>query len=405
MIVTTRSLRKSGVVVAKLIAYLRRNLLSRIRSASRVTISSQELDLCKLRTVLHAANSLLTTIPKLDALICAASITGWSGLDIPNTIWRFLTDPFSALACPEYHTSTPGLTAQPQISLRPSSSTTSFSFTTHDRTPPLMTAEPTLGTVFCTNVFGHYVLAHHLSPILSQAREISNTGRIIFLSNLSPAPSLSSPSPLQLSDIQALHWSADPYLSSQRLLDVLALTSTDPSVSLSLTSFSARLEPQPRMYICHPGVLHCRGITSKSILYLLLALVKLFLLYIARLFVSPWYTIWPYSGAKAPVWLALTDQSELDALEQVQGKGKWGSIKTRFFRTKIRRTRVEDWDLGDLEHTDMRETSKEKNKENRGDKMGQIERERFLALGKRVWETIERSRMEWAKRLKGVQVT
>ncbi len=204
--------------------------------------------------------------------------------------------------------------------------------------------EPPLGEVFCANVFGHYMLAHGLVPLLKASagsggplrgdgddnnnnnhnsnHNHNHCGRIIWISSIEA----DAAADFSAADIQALR-SPIAYECSKRLTDILALTFALPSTRPWTQRFLGRGEGAEgaeggdgthpgaqkhdcpvKMYVAHPGV--CA--TSIVPLHALLALAMVVALYLARWLGSPWHTISAYSGASAPVWLALSPQALLD---------------------------------------------------------------------------------------------
>lgn len=85
----------------------------------------------------------------------------------------------------------------------------------------------------------------------------------------------------------------------------------------------------------------------------------------------------PYVGACAPVWLALTAQEELDAVE-AEGKAKWGSSADRTGNARVIRTEVEGYGV-------------------QGESGAMQE---FGELGRECWRQMEELRGEWEERIK-----
>ena len=288
------------------------------------------------------------------------------------------------------------------------------------RGPPHST--PALGQVFTSNIFGHYILCHSLVPLL---RASPDQGRIVFVSSIEPHPS-----DFDINDIQGLK-SDKSYESSKRLTDILVLTSSLPgtkpfiqrflSTPISTSSHTAHFpsegqDPEtgapfpgitladneyqpsnmsPKIYLCHPGI--CA--TSIVPLPLILTYAMMLVFYVARWLGSPWHTSTAYKGACAPVWLTLTDQEELEDMEQRDGKAKWGSCTDRMGYERVMRTVVEGWGLGGR----MGEGELAKRK---GTRPGTLEitkedREDFEQLGRDCWSQMEALRVEWEARMKG----
>lgn len=121
--------------------------------------------------------------------------------------------------------------------------------------------------------------------------------------------------------------------------------------------------------------------------------------YIARWAGSPWHTVSAYKGACAPVWLTLTDQEELEDLEQTEGKGKWGSSSDRAGHERVVRTVVEGWGLGGK--MGERELGKRKGTRPGTREVTKEDREGFEELGRECWRQMEGLRTEWEVKLAG----
>jgi 3-keto steroid reductase len=322
-------------------------------------------------------------------------------------MWAVCTNLVDAITYPTFKISSVGEMTAPQQMLTTECSSTSSS----------------LGQVFTSNVFGHYILTHFLVPLLSASRD---QGRMIFVSSIEALPSHLDPI-----DIQALN-SDKAYESSKRLTDVLALTSSLPStkpfverflsgsssstsqttnlldnepgdpnadtrasgISLTDNEYRAPASSSPEIYICHPGICATSIVPLPLILYY--CMIAAF--YIARWIGSPWHTVSAYKGACAPVWLALADKEELEDMEQTEGKGKWGSSCDRSGHERVMRTVVGGWGLGGkmgepemANRKGTRPGTREVTKE---------DRERFEELGRECWRQMEALRMKWEARIK-----
>ena len=380
---------------------------------ARISFQPERLDLTSLRSVQNLSTRLLDNIPHLDAVICNAGQGGYIGVDWPKAIWTIGTDFLYAVTYPTFKISSTGTTTAPQI------------FSNHDEGSDHKNskAPPPLGQVFTSNVFGHYVLCHSLMPLLSASPD---QGRIVFISSIDLLASNFNPN-----DIQSLT-TDKAYDSSKRLSDLLALTSTLPSTKPFVQRFisssptlsqpislldndaesSASPTPperiiladneyrpetslSPKLYLAHPGVCATGFIPLPLILYYCMA----FAFYIARWVGSPWHTVSAYKGACAPVWLALTDQEELNDMEQREGKGKWGSACDAMGHERVMRTEVEGWGLGGR-------FGEEKGRGTRiggrrgAQKLTREGREHFEELGRECWRQMEGLRVEWETRLK-----
>lgn len=262
-----------------------------------------------------------------------------------------------------------------------------------------------LGEVFCANVFGHYLFAHAVLPLLS--REPGSTvprGRIIWESSIEPTWRC-----LSLDDFQGLK-SKGAYESSKRLTDVLALTSSLPStkpysdsylsVSPSLPNKTQRAT-SPKMYLAHPGVVCSTIFPLNAFLFFWYKLT----MYLARLLGSPWHTVTAYNGACAMVWLALATEEELAA--KGGQHAKWGSSCDRCGNMAIKKTEVEGWGW-DGKVEDREALAKDdstgvlrKMVGRRRDAVDLTEEKRaaFEELGVHCWKEMERLRDEWEARL------
>ena len=323
-----------------------------------------------------------------------------------------LTDFFTSLTYPSYKLSITGETTAPQTGSRNSN----IESDSGEKN------EPPLGQVFTSNVFGHYLLCHQLIPLLSASPD---QGRIVFISSIEPLASHFNPA-----DVQGLV-SSKAYESSKRLTDILVLTSTLPStkpfvqrfltpspttpsqsislldnepsnstrgstpdtppprISLSDNEYRQPTNPEPKIYISHPGI--CS--TSIVALSFFPFYIRILAFYIARWLGSPWHTVSAYKGACAPVWLALADQDELEDIEQTEGKGKWGSVCDRMGHERVMRTVVEGWGLGGRmgegdvgNRIGSRKGCREVTREDRED---------FEELGRECWWEMDSLRMLW----------
>ncbi|CAD6590868.1 MAG: 3-keto-steroid reductase [Alectoria sarmentosa] len=418
LVITTRDSRKSDGAVKRLERHLERQ--TREVDAllkHRISIQPEQVDLTSLRSVQTLSTRLLQNLPRLDTIICNAGYGGFTGIDWPIAIKETLTDFFTSLTYPSYKLSATGETTVAQTG----SSNPGIEGGSHQKN------EPPLGQVFASNVFGHYLLAHQLIPLLSASPD---RGRIVFISSIEPLASHFNPA-----DIQGLA-SPKAYESSKRLTDIIVLTSslpstkpfvqrfltpspTTPSQSISLLdnepSCSTRgstpdtppqrislsdnehrppANPEPKIYISHPGICATSIVTLSLIPFYL----RILAFYIARWLGSPWHTVSPYKGACAPVWLALADQDELEDIEQMEGKGKWGSVCDRAGHERVMRTAVEGWGLGGRmgegdvgnrigSRRGFREVTRE-------------DREDFEELGRECWREMEGLRMAWEERLR-----
>jgi 3-keto steroid reductase len=377
LIFTTRDSRKSAATVASLHRHLNR---IPPKSRQRIFFHPEHVDLTSLSSVNALAQRLLASdVPKLDAIILNAAYGGLTGLNWPLAVWSTIKNPIMAFTYPPYKLSAIGYTTHPQTRGKPPPTTVSPIPDDNSQTP-----HPPLGAVFCANVFGHYLLAHFLMPLLVNASP--HRGRIIWISTLEAyARSFST------ADLQGLV-SPQAYESSKRLTDILALTSTLPSTQPFVSRFSSPAHKSsrctaagnpPNNYLAHPGICSTSFVPLPLILFYCMTMG----FYLARWLGSPWHTVEPYLGACAPVWLALAPQDELDMMEghDRQRKAKWGSSADRRGRESVRRTEVEGY-------TGLRDGN--------GDGSGKEEiSAEFEELGRTCWMQMEALREEWEKRL------
>ena len=336
---------------------------------------------------------LRSAVPRLDAIVLNAGLGGFVGLNWPLALWSVTTDLVEAVTRPTYKLTVRGLITQPQS--------------------PASTAnphvkEPVLGEIFCGNVFGHYMLAHWLMPLL-RACPPSRPGRIIWLSSIE-----AEVDQFNKDDFQALE-SRSAYGHVKRMIDLMALTSTnEPATAKSVQAFldptdandrrlsSKQAAPsKPTIHVAHPGV--CA--TSMMPLPWILVLVMIFADYIARWIGSPWHTTSAYTGAAASVWLALADLEEVSEREK-SGPAKWGSAVTRWGQESVQRTDVPQWGLsGDGEKVERWEVGHgwlgAWGRKRRLKDATKEDVERFVEDGALVWRELERLRREWEGRIAG----
>lgn len=361
------------------------------------------------------------------------------GINWPQALWQVLTDFFGALTSPAFKISEVGALAATQV--RASSQI-------QDQGNVSASAnDPPLGKVFASNVFGHYVLSHDLTPLLRRAPD---HGRLVLISSLEAYDSAFS-----VNDIQSIE-APLAYEASKRLTDILALTSTFPSTAPFVQRFystdshpipqdtaaekipgpssttktsslenaaateSPRLQPEngthitltdrtrplapsttspdastlPTIYLVHPGVCATNIVPLPWALWLPFVAT----IYLARLLGSYWHCVTAYKGAAAPVWMTLSAKEELEDLEVSGGRGKWGSSCGVMGAERVRRTRVEGWGLGGEGTGEGEGGDGDEDRVMRGRREG---RERFEELGRKCWMGMEGLREEWEKRLKG----
>ncbi|KAK0641187.1 hypothetical protein B0T16DRAFT_431076 [Cercophora newfieldiana] len=414
VIPTTRSTRKSAETViglrrqAKEFAETSELLKSRAGpdynpkdTTRRIHILSVQLDLCNLLTVRDAANKLINgtltspegdaddftplvdvKIPRLDSVIFNAGIGGFTGLAWSKIASDFIFNGFiSACTWPIFKAATAGATIAP-IPSQPSA--------------------PKVGEVFCANVFGHYLFAHALMPLLTRPAAQSHLppARIIWESSVEGEWSSFSPS-----DLQGIH-TPNAYESSKRLTDLLCLTAALPASQPYLASYlgsnhSSEKSTPPRIYLVHPGVVQTTLFPLNAFMFFWYRVI----LYLARWLGSPWHGITAYNGAIAPVWIALQEQSSLDAAQAE--RSKWGSATDRAGNPRVKKTEVEGWgwegrvvskeEEGQLKGVASRMIGRKNNAVD----LTEERRIEFEVLGAECWRDMEQLRVEWEKRMEG----
>ncbi|OJJ02746.1 hypothetical protein ASPVEDRAFT_132993 [Aspergillus versicolor CBS 583.65] len=380
VIFTTRSTRKGSDTLRSLQTHLRESV-NEPSAAGRVTFVPENADLCNLLSVRALSRRLNKTLPKLDAIVLNAGIGGWTGLNWPLAIWSVLTDLVHAVSWPSYKVAQTGVLADNQ-------------------TTTLTDKEPRLGNVFCANVFGHYMLAHNAMPLLHRSGSPNGPGRVIWVSSLEAATHL-----LDADDIQGLRSSA-PYEVSKSLTDVLSLTSDLPSTAPWVKSFYSTPDASdteqtnspncPTTYVSHPGVCSTSILPLPAILIYAMTAVT----WIARMLGSPWHTLSTYLGACAPVWLALSSQSDLDAAEAPYrihggGRAKWGSSTVRTGACFPASTEVEGWGYGGVVGPAIVDEDRSRRRKRGATDLTSEQKELFEDLGRRCWQQMEELRREW----------
>lgn len=384
LIITTRDQRKGDATIALLEEQLRqicRKAEKTLPGVSqvlqrRVFLRQERLDLLSLVSVQKLAKKLRETLPKLDVVICNAGIGGWTGV---NWLKAFMTIPIgwkTSTTWPTFKLSGVGWTTKPQL-------------------PPLKDGskrkEPPLGEVFCANFFGHYMLGHYLGPLLAKRLQAeSGPGRLIWTSSLEAYEHAFS-----LDDIQGLA-SNEPYESSKRLTDLMAITSVLPSTEPKVNSYLAYKTPsekttKPRIYLSHPGITH----TPIMPLIWILDCAWRLVCYISRWLGSQWHVVTVEKGAVAAVWLALAKQNTLDTMEQREGVGKWGSATDVWGNERVERTEIEGWGWGGK----LGETPRKFGRSPYARPLTQEGKDKFVQEGEQCWEELERLRVEWETRL------
>ncbi|KAJ5168340.1 uncharacterized protein N7482_003934 [Penicillium canariense] len=374
IIFTTRSEHKAQETRRRLEAHLRSSTASSSDTA-RVKFVSESVDLGDLLSVRELSRKLLQTIPKLDAVILNAGVGGWSGINWPEAIWGVLTDLVHQVTWPSYKIAPVGVLTAKQ-------------------TPEK--EEPALGSVFCANVFGHYMLAHNVAPLLKKAETPNGPGRVIWVSSIEATIKC-----FDINDIQGLQ-TKTPYESSKALTDILALTSDLPSTapwavdSFMHSNSGTKADEAPTMYVSHPGI--CATSIIPLPLPLVWAMVATF--WLARMLGSPWHPLSTYLGAWSSVFLALSSQGALDATESPYrhaggGRVKWGSSANRFGVGSLSSTEIEGWGHGGVVGTPVVEADRNRPRRRGAKDLTREEKEKFEELGRGCWKQMEELRIKW----------
>ncbi|KAK4219932.1 3-keto-steroid reductase [Rhypophila decipiens] len=415
LIPTTRSESKSALTIsglrehAKKFATTSKALRSRVgpsynpRDATkRVHLLSIQIDLCQFTSIRKAADQLINgtltsiyqdddffeslqdiKIPRLDAVIFNAGIGGWYGLDWPKVFHNIFTKGLlQATTYPTFKGSLGGHLTKPLSNTKSKA------------------ANEVMGEVFCANVFGHYMFAHRLVPLLQRKADVSKTlnpGRIIWESSVEPVWKN-----FDLEDFQAIKNPA-AYESSKRLTDILAITATLPACQPFVKNFlqiddsekkDTAIVP-PNQYLAHPGIVQTTIFPLGAFLFFWYKVV----LYLVRWMGSPWHCVTSYNGALSPVWLALEQQEALDAAHAE--RSKWGSAINRLGRQRAKKDEVEGWGWdGKVESPSV--TRKITGRRPDAVDLTEERRIEFEALGAECWREMERLRKEWESRLNEV---
>ena len=386
VIFTTRSTSKGNDTLARLIANLQHSHPS---SSSRIRFISENVDLTNLISVRALSQRLVRRIPKLDAIILNAGLGGWNGIDWVGAVWGVCTDLVHQVSWPTYKLAAVGEITPRQIPWKKAK---------HQEQQQQEEEEPRLGSVFCANVFGHYMLTHNLVSLLKRGGQGGGEGgggRIIWISSLEATTNL-----FDVDDIQGLR-SKTPYESSKALTDILALTSNLPCTAPWVKSFynndnNDNNKPM-HMYLAHPGI--CA--TSIVPLALPMFYSMLCIFTIARLLGSPWHTISTYLGAVAPVWLSLSDQQDLDRAELPYrengggGRAKWGSSSSLAYGEQPASTEVDGWGFGGVVGPAVVDEDRRRRRKRGAVDLSAVDRERFELLGRLCWQRMEALRLMW----------
>ncbi len=392
LIFTTRGARKSADTLQTLKSHLARRALE---DAPRVHLQPESVELTNLLSIRSLARKLVCSeLPRLDAIVLNAGIGGWSGLDWPRAVTTVLADIRRSTTWPSFKLGVVGLTAKPQF-------------------PPLPDGtkieEPALAEVFTANVFGHYMLAHWLMPLL-WACDPNDSSKLIWISSIEASSHHYNPA-----DPQGFLTDA-AYEHTKRTTDYLALTHTCAAAKKSVDAFlsfapsqdNQRNRPQlskPTMQVSHPGIV----VTTIVSLYWIVHQAYLLAILFARLLGAPWSTVNPYPAAASATFLALACREVLEEKEREDtgGQGKWGTAVSRLGQVSVRRTEVDGYGLNG--------TGEAFTDTWWGDRCwwggGQLGRakgardatredvEEFMDQGAKVWKVMEELRVGWEGRL------
>ncbi|KAL2132921.1 hypothetical protein VTI74DRAFT_3142 [Chaetomium olivicolor] len=417
VIPTTRSVKKSQETIEGLRKHTREFAASSevLRSRGgpdydprqttrRVHILSVQLDLCSIPSIRRAANQLVSgtvtslsddddfvslvdvKIPRLDSIIFNAGMGGWYGLDWPKVAHNIFTKGLvSATTWPTFKGAIGGRVINPLTGRKED-------------------GKPQMGEVFCANVFGHYIFAQRLVPLMTRpANSTLPPGRIIWESSVEPDWKCFSPD-----DFEAIKTTA-AYESTKRLTDVMALTSTLPESKPYVDKYLNVPSPQstqiqtppnpPKIYLVHPGVVQTTLFPLNAFMFFWYNVV----LYIARWLGSPWHPITAYNGACAPVWLALQEQGWLDGAHAE--RVKWGTSTDFWGECRVKKTEVDGWGWeGKVE--EMIALKQEQKLSGRKPGAVDVTEERlveFKELGASCWKRMEELREEWEGRADAVE--
>ncbi|KAK6441555.1 3-keto-steroid reductase [Oleoguttula sp. CCFEE 5521] len=338
----------------------------------RVKLEGVSVDLTQLRTVKELAEELLRKGEKLDRVICNAGIGGWLGTDFAAGALALIKNPIQAATYPLFQISDVGALAVQ----RDASSLVK----------PDEKELPPLGQVFTANLFGHYLLLHWLMPILTPS------SRLIWITSTTCLARFFS-----LQDPQCIT-STEAYESSKRLTDLLVLTSNLPSTAPYTSKYlsSGNGSGAPKMYTTHPGILK----TNIAPVPWFLDFMNLLTLYLVRLLGSPWHPVTPYPGASSAVFCALAPSTQLDDVEEREGKGKWGSAVGRLGGDSVRRTEVQGWGFcGKVGVVPDGSVDLKASRWPGWKPLHKEGREEFEVTGGEVWRYMETLRRDWEERL------
>ncbi|QUC21396.1 uncharacterized protein UV8b_05639 [Ustilaginoidea virens] len=376
-------------------------------AVARVHILSLALDLCDLRAVRRLARTLRcgtvsnpdgldgeylrnVRIPRLDSVVCNAAYGGWSGMDYPRAARSLLARGLVQIATwPDFKLALPTCIL-------------------NERPVYGYPDKPLLGEVFCACVFGHYMLARNLLPLLSRPGGAGlPPARIVWSSSVEAVQRV-----FDIDDMQCFE-RPEAYESAKRLTDLVCLTASLPATRPYTSRFFALDNDDgkdngdndddsgaavpPNMYLTHPGVV---ASTLFPLPWFLFGLYRL-ALEVCRWLGSPWHNVTGYRGAKAAAWVALQPQEALDHL--AAQRVKWGSSTDARLRVHVKKTEVEGWGWDGSPETAQAlqaDCAVGVLRKAVGRKLGAAfttadDLVEFEALGARCWNQLEELRAQW----------
>lgn len=355
LIFSTKTQLKSNATVTKLVPYL--NSRHGVRWPHRVQLIPLLLELSDLKSIIDAVAFLKTEVPKIDSIILNAGSFCFATFDWTLMVKELWKDIYTTMTYPCYKIQVLRAVSKQKI-------------VKGDQVKEL----GEIGTVFASNVFGHYFLVHQLMGLLCKSDYYhGKPGRVMWTSSLEAYDWAFTPR-----DLQCLR-TANPYEASKRLMDILILTAYHEKNKAALNNYLTPSNPStswiptdplpelkttnpPTLILTHPGV--CATTFVKELpFYMSIWLIPSFWL-CKMIFNSVWHTVFPYNGAKATVWFTLADTEETDQFTGL----KTGSSMIRFQEDCVRDTEVirgPDWD----------------------------------ELGSEVWRQMEDLRLEWERKI------
>ncbi|KAI6352080.1 hypothetical protein MCOR25_009569 [Pyricularia grisea] len=433
LIVTTRSKSKSQQTIDILRKHVRKaaeakKLRARAGSSydpestiARIHLVGILVDLCNLRSVYAAANLLKdggapaagsncptsVRVPRLDSIILNAGYGNWTGLNWWRVFVQVVTKGLpTAFTWPTFKNAAKGTLVDPL---------TGRILTKEQAIAEGRTTAELLGETFTANLFGHYMLAHALLPLLRRTpeqigEEALSPARIIWQGSVTPGPD-----DFSMSDPQGLRHH-DAYDCVKRLNDILVFSSTLPKAEPHVRKYllgedNAKDDSNnnnnnlvaPRMYLTHPGITNTAIFALPYVLSVLWGLV----MYVTRWIGSVWHVGSPYNAAITPVWIALEEQGRLDDMEA--HRSKWGSACSRWRGTlAAKKTEVQGWGWdgrlashprGGPDESEKGFLSRGKGRRWDAVELTQDALDEFEEQGADCWREMERLRVEWEERL------